>query len=312
MYTKRVSLLFAICLSVFQASCAIRSENPGDPNTQEYYENAIINCFITGCDKELIITGGNSLPEGGSLVLSISLVHKPDTSVTYNFSTSNSTIAPISPGTMTFTPSNYNIPQSLTITGASDDSDSTDNSIVISILTPSSETIPYSILQKDNDKFLFATPVSYAGNFAVGGLGDFVCQNEANNLFGSGLPSGTYKTFAVAGTWRRAMPSKIDWILLPNKEYIDFAGGTFVKAFATDANALFAFSTGSGISATSAGYWTGLQTDWSTANTCQGWTSSSGSFQGNFAGNSDPTVGGISTGTPDFCNVTKSLVCVQQ
>lgn len=312
MCTRQVYLLFTICFSVFLASCAIKSENSGDPNTQAYYENAIINCFISGCDKELIITGGNSLPEGGSLVLSISLVHKPDTSVTYNFSSSNPAIAPISPSSLIFTPSNFNISQTLTITGTSDDSDSTDNSVVISILTPNSETIPYPILQKDNDKFLFATNATYAGNFGSGGFADFVCQNEANNLFSSGLPSGTYKTFAVAGTWRRAIPSKIDWVLQPNKDYIDFAGGTFVKAFATDANALFSFGTGSGISATAAGYWTGLQTDWSTANTCQGWTSNGSIDQGNFASSADPNVGGISAGTPDFCNLAKSVVCVQQ
>ncbi|PKA15725.1 DUF1554 domain-containing protein [Leptospira haakeii] len=312
MRTKRVSLLFTICFSISLVSCAIKSENSGDPNTQEYYENAIINCFISGCDKELIITGGNSLPEGGSLVLSISLVHKPDTSVTYNFSSSNPAIASVSPSSLMFTPSNYTTSQTLTITGGSDDSDSTDNSIVISILTPNSETIPYSVLQKDNDKFLFATNATYAGNFGSGGFADFVCQNEANNLFSSGLPTGTYKTFAVAGTWRRAIPSKIDWVLLPNKDYIDFAGGTFVKAFATDANALFSFGTGSGISATAAGYWTGLQTDWSTANTCQGWTSNGSIDQGNFASSADPSVGGISAGTPDFCNLAKSVVCVQQ
>ncbi|TGL33915.1 DUF1554 domain-containing protein [Leptospira koniambonensis] len=313
MCAKRVSLLFTICFSIFQVSCAIQSENSGDPNTKAYYENAIINCLINGCDRELIITGGNSLPEGSSLVLSISLVHKPDSSsVTYNFSSSNPAIASVSPSSLIFTPSDYDIPQTLTITGASDDTDSTNNSIVISILTPDSETIPYPIVQKDNDKFLFATPVSYAGNFGSGGFADFVCQNEANNLFGSGLPSGTYKTFAVAGTWRRAMPSKIDWVLKPNKDYIDFAGGTFVKAFATDGNALFAFGTGSGISATAAGYWTGLQTDWSTASTCLGWTSSNPSDQGNFGGNSDPNVGGISTGTPDFCDTPKSVVCIQQ
>ncbi|GBF40181.1 DUF1554 domain-containing protein [Leptospira johnsonii] len=313
MCIRWISLFFAICFSAFQIGCAIKSENSGDPSTKEYYENAIINCLISGCDKEIIITGGNTLPEGGSLLLSVSLVHEPDSSsVVYNFSTSNPAIASISPAMMTFTPSDYNIPQTLTITGMSDDSDSTDNSVVISILTPDSETIPYPILQKDNDKFLFATAVSYAGNFGSGGFADFVCQNEANTLFSSGLPSGTYKTFAVAGTWRRAMPSKIDWVLKSNKEYIDFAGGTFVKAFSTDANALFGFGSGSGISATAAGYWTGLQTDWSTANTCQGWTSSSASDQGNFANSLDASTGGISTGTPDFCNVTKSLVCVQQ
>ncbi|TGM91001.1 DUF1554 domain-containing protein [Leptospira licerasiae] len=311
MLIKRLVLFFAICFSVLQSSCAIKSENSGDPNTKEYYENAIIDCLINGCDKEIVITGGNSLPEGGSLVLSIYLVHKPDSSsVTYNFSSSNPAIASISPSTLIFTPSDYNIPQTLTVTGLSDDSDSTDNSVVISILTPNSETIPYSILQKDNDKFLFATSASFAGNFGSGGFADFVCQNAADSL--TGLPSGTYKTFAVAGTWRRAMPSKIDWVLKPNKEYIDFNGGAFTKAFSTDANALFAFGTGSGIAATAAGYWTGLQTDWSTANTCQGWTSTNPSDQGNFANSADPNVGGISTGTPDFCNVTKSLVCVQQ
>lgn len=313
MYTKQVSLFFAICFSIFLTSCAIKSENSGDPSTKEYYENAIVNCLINGCDKEIIITGGNSLPEGGSLVLSVSLAHKPDaTSVTYSFSSSNPAIASIAPSSLIFTPSDYNISQTLTIAGTSDDSDSTDNSIVISILTPSSETIPYPILQKDNDKFLFATNATYAGNFGSGGFADFVCQNEADSLNASGLPSGTYKTFAVAGTWRRAMPSKIDWVLKPNKEYIDFAGGTFVKAFDTDSTALFVFGTGSGISATAAGYWTGLQTDWSTASTCQGWTSNSGSDQGNFASSLDPNVGGISAGTPDFCNVAKSVVCVQQ
>ncbi|WP_244283057.1 DUF1554 domain-containing protein [Leptospira neocaledonica] len=301
-----------ICFSIFQINCAIKSENSGDPSTKEYYENAILNCLITGCDRELNIVGGNSLPEGGSLSLFISLVHAPESSVVYSFSSSNPAIASISPTTMTFTPSDYNEPQVLIVNGISDDSDSTNNSVVISILTPESETIPYPILQKDNDKFLFATAVSYAGNFGTGGFTDFVCQNEANTLFSSGLPSGTYKTFAVAGTWRRAMPSKIDWVLKPNKEYIDFAGGTFVKAFDTDSTALFVFGSGSGISATAAGYWTGLATDWSTANACQGWTSNNSAEQGDFANSLDATSGAISTGAPDFCDAIKSVVCVQQ
>lgn len=308
---SRISLFLLFYFSLLLQSCAIKSENSGDPNTKEYYENAIINCLISGCDKEIIITGGNNLPEGGSLLLSISLAHEPDSSsVTYNFSSSNPTIASVSPSALIFTPSDYNVPQTLTVTGLSDDSDSTDNSVVISILTPDSETIPYSILQKDNDKFLFATSASFAGNFGSGGFADFVCQNAADSLVG--LPSGTYKTFAVAGTWRRAMPSKIDWVLKPNKEYIDFNSGAFTKAFDTDANALFVFGTGSGIVATGAGYWTGLQTDWTTGNVCQGWASNSGLEQGNFASSGDPNVGGISAGTPDFCNVAKSVVCVQQ
>lgn len=313
MCARRVSLFFAICLSVLSTSCAIKSENSGDPSTQEYYENAIINCLINGCNKELIINGGNSLPEGGSLVLSISLVRKPDASVTYNFSTSNPAIASISPAMMTFTPADYNEPQFLTITGMSDDSDSTNNSVVISILTPESETIPYPILQKDNDKFLFATNPFYAGNFTIT-FADVICQSEAESRYSSTppLPSGTYKAFIVAGTFRQASPSLINWVLRPNKEYIDYDSGTFTKAFDTDSTSLFVFGSGNGINSGSNGHWTGMQPSWATGNTCLGWGTNSNVELGNFGTSLDSTSNGIFSGAPDFCDAVKSLVCIQQ
>ncbi|TGL60637.1 DUF1554 domain-containing protein [Leptospira sarikeiensis] len=314
LFGKPTSIIVGLYFLVLILGCAIPSDNSGDPSTKEYYENAIINCLLNGCDREINITGGNQLAENGTLVLSVSLVHQPETSsATYNFTISNPAIASIAPSSLIFTPEDYSTPQTLTILGQPDDADSKNDTLILSILTPDSGTIPYPIQQLDNDKFLFATDPLYAGNLSTT-FADVICQSEAESRYSSSppLPAGTYKAFIVAGTFRQASPSFINWVLKPNKEYIDFDSGSFSKAYDTDGTSLFVFGSGNGINSGSNGHWTGMQPTWPTGNTCLDWGSSSNAELGNFGNSMDPTSGGIFSGAPDFCNAVKSLVCIQQ
>ncbi len=304
---SRFLLPIKILLAISILGCAIKSENPGDPSTKEFMENAIINCLLNSCDREVIITGGSLIPEGASLDLSISLVEAPASSVTYNFSVSNPSLASVAPSSLSFTPANYNVSQTLTIIGASDDADTVNDNIILSILTPTSETISYPLQQKDNDRYLFATSPVYTGAFSIG-FADIICQNEAAGI--SSLPAGTYKTFAVAGTWRRASLPQINWVLKPNMSYIDFP--VTAKAFDTDANAQFIFGSQNGITASGGSYWTGLNADWSTGSNCSNWASQSAGVPGNAGNASNSSSSGIFSGATTTCDSPLSLVCVQQ
>jgi len=68
-------------------------------------------------DTTPVFAGGSSVNEGGTLTLSINLSGNPGVTRTVSFSSSNTSSVTVSPASLTFTPSNYNTTQSLTITG---------------------------------------------------------------------------------------------------------------------------------------------------------------------------------------------------
>ncbi|WP_246051821.1 DUF1554 domain-containing protein [Leptospira idonii] len=129
--------------------------------------------------------------------------------------------------------------------------------------------------------------------------------------------SGTYKAMVVDGVTRRASVTanigdgQINWVFAPNKTYYQDEGtiGT------TSSNGLFLSSLTTRFSANSK-YWTGLNTNWTTnlTNTCNGWTSNSGSFNAVMGQGNSLSIADITAGwTPDPCNLSnQQLICVQQ
>ncbi|WP_246052577.1 DUF1554 domain-containing protein [Leptospira semungkisensis] len=296
----------ALILFVSLAACAIKTTNPGDPSSADFFKNEIISCLIESCNQEILISGGSIVPEESSLTLSISLPKAPSSSASYSFSVSNPSLGSVSPSTLIFTAANFNIPQTITILGAADDTDTVDNFFVLDILDPEDQSIHYSLKQKDNDRFLFATNPTYAGNFSIT-FADAICAGEVSGHIG--LPSGTYKALAVSGTWRRASAPQISWVLKPNMQYWDI--GSSLKAYDTDASSYFIDSSGNGISSAGSNFWTGLNGDWTTGSDCLGWSSGAPTDQGSAGNPSNPTLSGISSGLV-YCNNVQSLICVQQ
>ncbi|WP_167882295.1 DUF1554 domain-containing protein [Leptospira langatensis] len=295
-----------VCLFVLLVDCAIKTKNPGDPSSLEFYENAIISCLLDSCNQEVLISGGSLVVEESSLTLFISLPKAPSSSASYSFSISNPSLATVTPSVLVFTASNYNTAQTIQILANADDTDTVDNSFTLDILDPQDLTIHYSLKQKDNDRYLFATNPSYAGNFSAN-FADAICSTEVSGH--PTLPSGSYKALEVSGTIRRASAPQINWVLKPNMQYWDIA--TSAKAYDTDANGYFLDSSGNGISSSGVGFWTGLNADWTTGSNCSGWTSNSNTVLGVDGNQSDATISGVSS-VAVACDSVLSLICVQQ
>jgi len=132
-------------------------------------------------------------------------------------------------------------------------------------------------------------------------------------------PPGRYKAVIVDGNKRTACTSgncaggiseHQDWVLYPNREYRRSDRTT--KIFVTNANGIFVFGLApSAIDQTSAAYWTGLSSTWTTdfANQCSAWTSQTGSGSQGF---SPVTDAAMISGTITPCSNSGFLLCAQQ
>lgn len=165
-----------------------------------------------------------------------------------------------------------------------------------------------------------------AGNPALNGptAGDALCQSDANNPGG-----GTYKALLADGVNRRACSSSdcatsgavehIDWVLRPNTTYYRREG--LFKILTTNDNGVVAdlYYYGSGTAYldnspdgdTPRVFWTGIEPNWVTSNTCSGWTTAlSGSF--GLGGATDWKDGNALGHQGTGCNGTLYLLCVRQ
>jgi hypothetical protein len=71
-------------------------------------------------DPTIVFTGGSSVTEGGTMILSITLSGNPGINRTVNFVSGNTNSITVSPSSMIFTTSTYGSPQVLTVTGVED------------------------------------------------------------------------------------------------------------------------------------------------------------------------------------------------
>lgn len=167
-------------------------------------------------------------------------------------------------------------------------------------------------------KLVFVTSTATTGN--LGGISgaDASCQA------GKGALNGTFKALLVDGISRTACTTAncgggtsehTDWVLASNKEYRRSDGTTVIGT--TNANGLLPFSLSNSF-ATSAGWWTGLKTDWrilGAAFRCQTttpWDTGNVTRSGGFGLNTSTNTSIEGSGAGDTCDFTYRLVCVQQ
>jgi hypothetical protein len=161
--------------------------------------------------------------------------------------------------------------------------------------------------------------VGLTSDFALGAT-RFGLEADAN------CPLG-YKAMITDGSSRIASVSpltgdgQVDWVLAPYTAY--YAGVSGDHVWTTDDVALLGVRDGSlvdlgparaGFSSlpSDRAFWTGLASDWTAGDTCQGWTSSSARDQGSIGntGNSDDGFWNI---IPNDCGTrTRQLMCIEQ
>jgi hypothetical protein len=137
----------------------------GDLNDQQLAQ--IVNWdFGTGITVTPV--GGTTTSEaGGTASFNIVLKSQPSSNVTLNLASSNPQEGAVSTNSLTFTPANWNQPQSLTVTGVDDAGD--DGDVAYSILTRFSssdslysvnEPVDIALVNLDNDSATVPTPVN--------------------------------------------------------------------------------------------------------------------------------------------------------
>ncbi|MCC5815872.1 MAG: DUF1554 domain-containing protein [Leptospira sp.] len=175
----------------------------------------------------------------------------------------------------------------------------------------------------NNPKRIFVSATRYTGD--LGGISgaDAKCAGDTNKP-----TTGTYKAFIVdgAGTRRACTTANcsggtgehIDWVLKPNTSYVRAVGTTAL--FVTNSNGIFTDDLSNGISpdTTTYIYWTGLNTDFTSAAAhCVNWGNGTGTAIGRRGdGSSVAKSSAISSGIVE-CDeagmlAQPRLVCVEQ
>lgn len=265
---------------------------------------------------------GNTSEAGTTASFTIVLNSSPTSIVGMTISSSNTAEGTVTPTGISFTTANWNIPQTITITGVNDSV--ADGDIIYSIIiNPATSSDPLyngidpSDLSLTNidvgEKRTFVSSAASIGN--LGGIAgaDTVCNSDVGK---PNIVPNVYKAMIVDGTARRASVTanagdgQINWIFLPNTSYYRSNGTT--QILTTNANGIFPFGTlTNSFESAAIPYWTGLNTNWTTsANTCSNWSTIAGNGQ---VGQATPTTGASISGAASPCNGTVPfLLCVQQ
>jgi hypothetical protein len=264
---------------------------------------------------------------GQTASFTISLSSEPKASVTVLLSSSNITEGLVAPTSINFTNSNWNTPQTITITGQNDSlfDGSKSYSIQFTINSTdtnySSLTIPsISVTNFDNDKLTFVTTSTLNGN--LGGItgADSLCNSDANKPV---ISPSIYKAFLVDSTGNRrastnvdatgANPgTQVDWVLAANTTY--FRANQTTPLFTTNSQKLFNLSSGvlNSFDPLGNSYWTGIKNDWTTNFTCLNWVNSTMGQQGDRGDGSATNSDAVSFPGPLACNSTLRVFCIQQ
>ena len=149
------------------------------------------------------------------------------------------------------------------------------------------------------------------GNMAAGHANgiqgaDAICQSEAASKGWSGV----YKALIVDDTHRSANNPITNWVLLASQAYCRKGDGAYIGNTNTSSTFDFpitnAFGSGGEI-------WTGLNSDWSTSETCNDWTYSGGDSPYGIVGLADNEDSNAIFAYEQTCNRDNvRLICVQQ
>jgi hypothetical protein len=112
---------------------------------------------------------------------------------------------------------------------------------------------------------------------------------------------------------------QVDWVFRPNTTYVRSDGTTTVMTM--NANGIWDFGAGgntnllvNAFDAAASTYWTGLDWDWRSvpSQMCGGtWEDGSGGVIGDF-GNGDRNYAAAIGGGANYCNLPRSLLCIEQ
>lgn len=152
MNKKNISLIvfstFAIsAVAFFMQNCAQSS------STSAVVETATPVVIVSSTTADI------NLAEGSTADFAISLNASPSASVSMTATSSNSSIATAVPASLSFTPSNWNVPQTITLTGTEDDN-TVNEDATVTVVSLGLPTVTLNIHVTDNDTLALHTSVS--------------------------------------------------------------------------------------------------------------------------------------------------------
>ncbi len=266
-------------------------------------------------DNEVYFTvsaiSGNTSEIGTPRTFTIVLPSVPTGNVTFTLSSSNTGEGTVSPASIIFTTGNWNIAQTITVTGVDDNvadgnqTFSIDSTVATSVDSRYNGKTPASVNVTNLDAgekrtFITTTPT----NGILGGIAgaDAICNGDAAK---PGITPNVYKAMIAVGGTRTGSPV-VGWVFAATTKYFRSDGTTLIAT--SNGSSVLPFALSNSFSGVD--YWTGLTTTWGASGShCTNWTSSAGS--GAVGDGSVLTNSSINTATPS-CSLTKNLVCVQQ
>jgi hypothetical protein len=136
--------------------------------------NRTVGVTVVDDDTQGLVTSPSSLTigEAGSGTSGVRLAFQPTGNVTVNLSSSDPTAATVSPPTLTFTPANYAVPQTITVSGVGDiDLISESATITASASGANSGTVSVTVVDDDVQDILLSVP-----GIAIGESGSGTCS----------------------------------------------------------------------------------------------------------------------------------------
>ncbi len=188
------------------------------------------NVAVTNQDNDVAgyvvtpTTGLVTTESGGTATFTVRLTSQPTADVTINLSSDNTAEGTVSPASVTFTPGNWNVNQTVTVTGV-DDGAIIDTNVVYNIITslPTTSDTLYQVLNppdvevtnNDNDAAGFTvTPQTGLVTTEAGGTATFTVKlntpptatvqinlTSSNTAEGTVLPASITFTAGVGGNW---------------------------------------------------------------------------------------------------------------
>lgn len=323
----KYTLLICLCISCTPFYYALFQFN--QTSNQEFQNDLLQLVGITLSNQEnspqsILVSSlskGFTTKNSGTDSFTVTLSRTPNDVVNIPLSASISGQVAINPNNLTFSPTNWNIPQTVTVTGLDDLAAlGTFVNLVINLgpsqsqdtgsasLTASTQTFS----NRDYRRIIFSTTINTHVGGSLGGVAgaDSLCNSDS----GKPINTGAYKAMIATGTIRRASLSanlgdgQIDWVFLPNQLYVRPSGLTVIT---TNANGIFVFGTLTNSIGTSVNLtWTGLNENWTTAGGCGTNWNDTGVF-GRY-GNDDRVDFTVLNGGNTICSSPGRLVCVQQ
>lgn len=278
---------------------------------------------------------GNTTELGGTATFDVVLTAQPTADVTIPIASLDLTEGTVSPASLTFTNANWNVAQTVTVTGVDDTT--RDGNIAFNVqvgMTSSADGAfnnlaaqNQSVTNQDNERYIYITGTLFDGDFdnnaalsggtysAVNGDSNPLAELDNACQTDGAKPAGNYRAFIGSGSLRRASQtanagdSQVSWVLTPSYNYIRSTG---VQIFQANASAILPFGAlVNSVSLAATPYWTGLAGDWTAGNHCSNWSDNGGGNNGT-DGDATSTAAASISNSSNVCTTTRRLLCAEQ